>query len=126
MPNLFGLDIAGIVNSAIAGAGGVLSGTLIKTAPGTRTSGSLAGGTNPVETTHTFKGFIDKGSETRFAGQLQTVDGEVVSILGASLLNGVVPEVNDKITIEGAEYELVRLLRRDPGAALFEFEVEGG
>lgn len=125
MPKLFGLDIAKIVNDSIAGAGGVLDGTLTKITPGTRTSGSLTGGTNPVETSHAFKGFIDRGSETRFAGQLQTVDGEVVSILGASLPSGVMPEVNDRVTLEGKEYDLVRLLRRDPAAALFEYEVEG-
>ncbi len=125
MPRLFGLDIAGIVNKEIAAAGGVLDGQLTKVMPGTRTSGSLTEGTNPAETTHTFKGFVDKGNETRFAGQLQTVDGEVVSILGDSLPSGIVPEVNDKVTLESKEYELVKLLQRDPAAALYEFEVRG-
>ncbi len=48
MPNLFGIDIAGIINSEIAAAGGVLSGTLTKTAPGTRTAGSLTAGSATI------------------------------------------------------------------------------
>ncbi len=124
MPKLFGIDIAALVNKELAGAGGVLDGKLTKTAPSSRTSGSLTGGTNPKETTHDFKGFMEKVSESRFAGQLQTVDGEVMSILGASLPTGIEPEVNDKATLEGKEYELVKLLSRDPAAALFQFMVE--
>ena len=125
MPNLFGLDIAKIIDDGLAAAGGVLTGTLTKTAPGTRTPGSLTDGTNPVETTHSFRGFFENRSESRFPGQLQTTGGEVLSILGASLPAGVEPEVNDKATLEGAEYELVKLVRRDPAAALYEFKVEG-
>ncbi len=124
MPKLFGLDIAGIVNRELAAAGGVLDGRLTKVAPGLRTSGSLTGGTNPVETTHDFKGFMENVSESRFAGQLQTKDGEVMSILGASLPPGVEPEANDRATLEDREYELVGLLTRDPAAALYVFEVE--
>ena len=124
MPKLFGLDIAGIVNRELANAGGVLDGELTKVAPGTRTSGSLTGGTNPAETTHDFKGFMGRVSESRFTGQLQVVDGDVMSILGASLPSGVEPEVNDRATLEGKEWELVKLLTRDPAAALYEFMVE--
>ncbi len=124
MSKLFGIDIAALVNKELAAAGGVLDGRLTKTAPGSRTSGSLTGGTNPKETTYNFKGFMEKVSESRFAGQLQTVDGEVMSILGASLPAGVEPEVNDKAMLEGREYELVKLLSRDPAATLYEFMVE--
>lgn len=124
MPRLFGIDIAALVNRELAGAGGVLDGRLTKVTPGSRTSGSLTGGTNPAEVVYDFKGFMENVSESRFAGQLQTVDGEVMSILGASLPTGVEPEVNDKATLEDRSYELVKLLRRDPAAALYEFEVE--
>ena len=126
MPKLFGLDIAAIVNREIAAAGGVLDGKLTKVTSGSRTSGSLTAGTNPAETTHSFKGFMGNIAESRFAGQLQTTGGEILSILGASLPAGVEPEVNDRATLDGAKYELVKLLRRDPAAAMYEFEVEGG
>jgi hypothetical protein len=125
MPNLFGIDIAGLVDKEIAAAGGVLTGKLTKVTPGSRTSGSLRAGASPSEVSHDFRGFLQNVNETRYMGQLQTSKGEVASILGASLPSGVVPEANDKITIEGRDYDLVQLLRRDPAAALYEFEVEG-
>jgi hypothetical protein len=124
MPNLFGLNIAEIVNTSISEAGGVLTCTLTKTTPGTRTPGSLSAGTNPTTTAYTVKGFLEQG-EKRLSGQLQTVTGTFVSILGWSVSSGtVVPEVNDTITIEGTVYELVELVSRDPAAALYVFRVE--
>ena len=123
MAKLFGLDIAGIVNREIANAGGVLSGTLTRVSPGARTPGSLSGGTNPAETSHAFKGFLEQG-ERRIKGQLQTVSGTFLSILGASVAGGVVPAVNDRAVIEGAEYDLVEQVARDPAAALYVFRVE--
>lgn len=121
MPNLFGLDIAGIINSEIARAGGVLSGTLTRTVPGTRTGGSLTAGTNPTETTHSFKGFAET-KEDRRSGQIGAQSMAVVTVLGASL--SVVPEVNDRALLDGVTYTLVELLSRDPAAAVFEFRAE--
>lgn len=121
MPNLFGLNIAGIINSEIASAGGVLSGTLTRTVPGTRTGGSLTAGTNPTETTHPFKGFAET-KENRRSGQIGAQSMAVVTILGASL--SVVPEVNDSVLLEGVTYVLVELLSRDPAAAVYEFRAE--
>lgn len=121
MPNLFGIDIAGIINSEIAGAGGVLSGTLTRTVPGTRTAGSLTAGTNPTETTHSFKGFVETKADRR-PGQIGVQSMAVVTILGASL--SVTPEVNDTALLDGVTYTLVELLTRDPAAAVYEFRAE--
>ncbi len=118
------MDIARLIDDEIAGAGGVLSGVLTKTTPGSRTTGSLAGGTNPAKVKHAFRGFLENVSETRRSGGLSTVEGEVLSILGASLPAGVVPEVNDLATLEGIEYEFVALINRDPAAAIYQFRVE--
>lgn len=125
MPNLFGLDIAGLVNSAITGAGGVLVGTLHKRTAGTRTSGQLTSGVNPTYVDSTFNGFIDrKTSTTLVGGTLVTKEGERASILGASISPAVVPEMGDELTLEGNRYKITKVLDRDPAGALYVCEIE--
>ena len=123
MVELFGLDIAKVVNDEVTNAGGVRDGSLAKQIPGTRTGGSLTGGTNPTTTTHTFKGFVQT-KEVRRSGQLGAGALAVVAILGASISPVAVPEVNDEATVDGVTYVLVELLSRDPAEALFEFRGE--
>lgn len=121
MPDLFGVDIAQEIADAFAGQ--LVTGTLVKVTPGTRTPGSLTGGTNPTPANYAFEGFLDNGSEKRVAG-LAPLDGEFMSILGNSLTSGIVPAVNDRATLDGKTYTLVELVERDPAAALYKFRVE--
>lgn len=123
MANLFGMNIAGIINAEIANAGGVLKGTLTKVSPGKRTAGSLTGGTNPATKSYSFNGFVET-REVRRTGQVGASPGAVLTVLGASVPSGVVPEVNDTALIEGITYTLVELIKRDPAAAVYEFRVE--
>ncbi len=123
MANLFGIDIAGLVNSAIISAGGVRPGVLLKTAPSSRTSGSLTDGTNPKTTTHTFQGFTET-KEKRRTGQVGSMSTGIVTILGKSVQPFAVPEVNDIATIDGASFTLLELLSRDPAEAVYEFRAE--
>lgn len=124
MAELFGIDIAGIINTELANAGGVRSGTLTKTAPGTRTGGSLTGGTNPTTTAHTFNGFVETKAKRR-RGQVGAEPMAVVTILGASVTPAAVPEVNDTVLIDGATFTLLELLNRDPAEAVYEFRADG-
>lgn len=123
MPDLFGIDIAGIVADSIASAGGVVAGTLTKITAGTRTPGSLTAGTNPTSTVHTFQGFIAKKT-TRADVTLVSETMSVATILGASISPAVVPEVGDTILLEGVSWSLVQLLSRDPAEAVYEFKAE--
>ncbi len=124
MPILFGLDIAALVNDGLQEAGGVLDATLIKVSPGTRTPGDLTGGTNPTTTTHACKGFLESKGERRINGTLVSDGAVLASILGASLPVGVVPTVNDRLTIEGTTYDVKEIAGRDPAAALYVLRVE--
>ena len=125
MPELFGIDIAGLVNDAIAGAGGVLPATLHKRTPASRTAGSLTGGLNVTYVDHACRGFMErKTSQAMMEGALVIRSGERVSILGASLPAGVVPEAQDDVTIEGARYKVRGVRDRDPAAALYVLDVE--
>jgi len=122
MPDLFGLDIAGIVNSEIVGAGNVRTGTLTRITPGARGS-TLIGGNNPTETTHSFNGFVETKT-ARSADSLSEEPMAVLSILGASVSPAATPQVGDTALIDGTLWDLVELMSRDPAGALFEFKVE--
>lgn len=121
MTILFGLDIATILNDSITAAGGLLSGTLTRSTPGTRTPGDLSGGTNPTTTDHTFNGIVERRA-TRRAGELTEVVRPVVTILGASIT--IAPDVNDVVVIDGETLNLVELMSRDPASAVYEFIAE--
>ena len=124
MPDLFGIDIAGLVNDSITGAGGVLVGTLHKRTAGTRTPGQLTSGVNPTYVDSTFNGFIDRKTSTRLiGGTLVTVEGERASILGASINPVAVPEMGDELTLEGNRYKITKVIDRDPAAALYVCEI---
>lgn len=114
--NLFGADIAGKVYAALKGQ--LLTATLIKVAAGTRTPGALTGGTNPTETSYAAEGFIDSKNRKDIGGTL-VEDGDVIIVLiGNSIASDQIPEVNDKVTIEGTTYR-IRGLDRDPDAATY-------
>lgn len=126
MPQLFGLDIAGIVSDAIGSAGDVRPGSFVRTAQGTRGAGdSVLDGASGATTTHSFKGFTETttvridGTDTPMAK---------VSILGASVTPAAVPKVGDVVTFSDSDssesWTLTELVGRDPAAALFEFMAE--
>lgn len=123
MTTLFGLNIAKIVDDSIVSAGGTNTGILRKATSGTRTPGSLTGGTNPTTVDHSFRGFLDNRTEQRIAGSIVSAGGEVVSIFGNSLPSGVEPENDDVVIIEGTVFTIVEVLARDPAAALYEVKV---
>lgn len=118
---LFGVDIAKVVNQSISSAGGVLSGTLVRTTDGTRTVGNLTGGTNPTSVSHAFKGFTETAGERR-PGSTSASSISTVSILGDSC--AVEPEVNDEATIDGETWTLLELVTRDPAKAIYVFKAE--
>jgi hypothetical protein len=124
MPNLFGLNIAKIINDAIQSAGGLRPGTLTKVTPGTRTPGSLTGGTNPTTTTHSCSCYVTLDSEIRRAGQVGARKNPQVLILGASVSPTAVPEVNDRIAIDGITYTLIAAIGKDPSGSTYEFEAD--
>lgn len=105
---LFGLDIAGIVSTAIEGAGGLAGGTgtftLVKVTPGTRNPAAPLDGTNPTETQHACSGFGEDPVEERRGtghtnGDIITVRVTEISILGASIAGGVEPMPDDKVIV---------------------------
>lgn len=125
MPDLFGLDIAGMVNDALSSAGGLVPGSFVKSAPGTRDPDDPTAGTNPTTTIHSFQGFFENLTVTRREGSIVREAGEYVSILGVSIDPATEPEPGIVITLEGRTVTAKELVTRDPAAALFILRVEG-
>jgi len=94
--------------------------TLTKVTAGTRTPGSLAGGTNPTSTDYPCKGF----EETKRSGYQPDSSARAsfltISILGATLPAGVVPMAGDRITSKGVMYTIGSDgVQRDPVGAMY-------
>jgi hypothetical protein len=111
---LFGTNISKLIKDNIGP--GVLDATLTVVTPGSRTPGSLTGGTNPTTTDHSCKGFIDSKEKKRFPETLVEDGSEVIVLIGDTI--GAVPKVGDRITIESKTYT-IKELDRDPAAAVY-------
>ena len=123
MAILFGLDIAKIVNDALAAAGGVLDGVLVRETAGERDPAKLTAPRLKTITRHNFKGFLENRSDKYRDGTLIEQGGEMASLLGASLPSGIVPEDGDRIEIEGHSFRINSVPGRDPAAAIYECEI---
>lgn len=117
--NLFGADISSKIARALGGR--LLSGALTSYSPGARTPSSLASGTNPSKTEHTFRG-IRIGKVGVQKGTLLPQTKDAVLILGGTISPPVVPSENDRITIEGRVFVVVGV-ERDPDAASYTCQV---
>ena len=118
----FGVDIQSEVANAFSGE--VRTGTLHKKTAGTRTPGTLTGGTNPTEVAHNFDGFLEY-KEVRREGEVSGSIRNVVTIIAGSLNSGATaPEAGDAITIESLRFVITDLVERDPAEAVYECVVE--
>lgn len=118
--NLFGANIAGILANQLGPL--LLSGQLTKVIKGNR-SATLTAGRQTTEEPHSFRGFYDD-TQLRRLPDTQVQGGDrAVLILGDTLPDGITPEVNDKITLEGVEAQVQRLIDRDPDAATYTVQV---
>ena len=126
MPDLFGLDIAGIVADALTSAGGLAAATLVKIYPGSRVPGALTGGVNPTSTSYTTTGILETRAERDWAGSGWTMTERkkaTITLVGKPLTDaGVTPEAGDRVTLEAVTYEIITV-DRDPAAATYSLTV---
>lgn len=123
MPDLFGLDIAGLVADGISGAGGLVPGAITTqvTAPRDPLDPTAERAKKPQVST--FDGFVERLTSTRRSGSSVFEAGEYVSILGATLEPAMVPAPGDVIVIEETTYTVEAVADRDPAAALYVLKV---
>lgn len=93
--------------------------TLIKATNTTRTSGAVSGGLHPIETSYAARGFLSTLDVNLADGTTVLVDDVKVSLLAATIAGGQVPRAGDKVLIEGTTYRVIRILGRDPDAAMY-------
>lgn len=122
MPKL----ISGYIRGQIAKYLGpqVLDATLIKVTPGIRAPDAQAAGTNPSEASYEAKGWVAAFEGGQIDGTLVRADDRDIALLGGTIDGDQVPEVGDKIVIEGGTYRIVggrdgKGVRRDADGAKF-------
>lgn len=101
----------------------VTAATLTKVTPGTRTTGSENAGTNPTSATHSCEGIVSAFDTGLIDGTLVRREDRRISLLIATLPDGVEPKPGDRITIQGATYTVLEGVERD--AAKFMFTCHG-
>lgn len=116
MAKFLGVDIAAILAKQMGTLVRAL--TLTRSEPGTRSAADPTAGNNPTETTHSGRGFVDSYKAERIDGTIIQQGDRKVLILAGTLPAGVVPQVNDRITIEGETLTVVSV-ERDPASATY-------
>lgn len=117
MPNLFGLDIAGIVNDNLGSQ--LLDATLIQVVEGTRSASDPTAGLPTSNRNIPCKGIIDEYLAREIDGTIVQTGDRKILLLGKSIKSGtVVPATGDKIKIEGVVYRILDI-KRDPAAATY-------
>jgi len=124
MPDLFGLDLAGIVNDAIESAGGLVPLSLIKEVETPPPPDDPGGAGTVTQTTYPGNGIIDDYEDEHIDGTLVKRGDRQILILGASLPSGIIPAEDDKVTIEEGTYNVVAI-KRDPAAATYVCQSRG-
>ncbi len=122
MPDLFGMDIAGMIADEIDKAGGVVPSTLRKMSPGTRDPSNPTSGTNPTYADHDCQAFMDTLASLRPETIVANASA-VVNIIGASVEGGAIPETGDQVLIESLTFTVLQA-SRDPAAAVYVCQVE--
>lgn len=82
--------------------------TLVRVTAGARTAGAVSGGTNPTTTSYRCRGRLGTRKRTVVeGGGLTRVTEQVISLLGATLPDGIEPRATDRITVGADTYTIV-------------------
>lgn len=122
----YGVDIAGLVNEHLSP--GLLPAVLRKW--GTPTGGARPSGqlTKPPargsDTVHTARGLISDFDPNEFqTSQLLEAGDRKVMLIAESISPPAEPKGGDTVEIEGVNYRVARVLKRDPAGATYVLQV---
>lgn len=110
--------IAKQVAGAMKRAGMTKPAVLLVETPGVRTPGAVTGGTNPTTTSHKARGLVVAWKRSRLGQTEVQVGDRVVMLFGPLIADGMVPKVNDRITIENVTSRIIDI-ERDAAAATY-------
>lgn len=92
---------------------------LIKLTNTTRTAGAVSGGLNPTSVEYKARGFVGALDVKYIDGTTVIATDVKISLLAATIGGGQIPTDADKVRIEGTTYRVIRILGRDPDAAMY-------
>lgn len=123
MPTLFGVDIAAEVASAM---GSELLEAVLRRPTSLRsednpTAFSVEGGDAPSPERWECRGMMETGQSRSRDGAI--VSGETALVLGGTLPNGVEPQAEDELFIEGHWWKVIEMIERDPAGATYRLRV---
>ena len=121
--DMFGLDLAKIIDDAFVSAGGTgdVGAVLLSVTPGSGTDAD-PNELTPTGTSHTARGFIDDYDDNKIDGTIIRKADRMVFLFGASITPSIAPKTNDRVTIEGDTYSVERVAR-DPAGAGYTLQV---
>jgi hypothetical protein len=105
---------------------GLRKAQLLRSVPGTRDPANPAGGTQPTPVPYKCEALIEVATSKNVGDTLASQAERYIGILGASLPKGIVPTVQDRITlldIDGASktFRLADPVNGDGVGAMYEF-----
>jgi len=115
-PDIFRVKLAQRIDRAFRGLTFTIM--LSKVVAGSRTAGSLTGGTNNTRTSHSARGFVEDFSAREINGTSIRSGMRRIILFGASISGGVEPSSGDFLTAENQVY-IVTNVQRDPAGATF-------
>ena len=118
MVKLFGVDIKAIVGQVTNNQ--LLTGTLTKVVESSRDLEDLTAGPINVETAYNFQGIIEDYDDKYISSTLVQAGDRKVLIIAASITTA--PEIGDKITMDGIEYDVADV-KTDPAKATYTCQV---
>lgn len=113
---IFGVNIADIIEQTFVG--NIPTATLIKITRGPRDPLNPAAGRPLVPTPHTISAVVEDYEERRVDGTIVERGDRRLIIIAGSLPDGVIPAVNDNVTVEEVTYGIINV-ERDPAAATY-------
>lgn len=119
---MFGsLNLKGIVGSVLGSRAGVV--VLFKLDAGMRTTGRLTNGSNPAATSYACRGYVSDYATSLINGTDIAAGDRCLVVYASTLPAGVEPLANDRVTVDGATYTIVRLEDRDPAGVRYVCQV---
>ncbi len=118
---LFGINVAKLIADNFRGQLNV--GTLTVITHGARTNSTSGRSQSPANST--FDGLLTNYKDEEVDGTLVEEGDRKVLIIAGTLNPVVIPKSKDRVTIEGVEFEIKRVMR-DPAAATYTLQVRGG
>lgn len=120
MGELFGINLSGLIAEHVAP--GLHPATLIVNTIGDRASGKLSEGRQVTPTTYTgARGIWEDVAPNLVDDSKIFVTDRVALLIGDTQPMIASLKTNDKISIEGIELFVIRLLKRDPAAATYQY-----